>query len=271
MAITSKVDLINKFKNGAKPSEIEFADLIDSCYGTPYWGPNNGDENFSEPFIHTMVKKVGVGTVNPVAQMHVVGGLKLDNGSTVDEFVNSFAVQYPEKKVPTVNAVSEGISSATVDVSRLMAYATVTTSMGATKTVKGYQNIDEKVMNFGNKIYLNDNNIFSDTHFKALKNGLYKFDLNLCIRSFNVSGARLDLHLVRSSSGNATISSEIIWFETNGHSGSYVFINCSKILYLEQSNLVKVWISPNSTGSIVFEDGNFTNSMLVSRLAEVTI
>jgi hypothetical protein len=33
MAITSKVDLINKFKNGAKPSEIEFADLIDSCYG----------------------------------------------------------------------------------------------------------------------------------------------------------------------------------------------------------------------------------------------
>lgn len=104
--ILDKTSLQNKFLNGSKPTEQDFADLIESCYGPAFWAADDKDR-ISLPNISTGPNvKVGIGTNNPEADLHVNGSLRLSKGTDAREIVSKFnETLATANAIPTVDAV----------------------------------------------------------------------------------------------------------------------------------------------------------------------
>ncbi len=96
------------FEAGKIPTEDQFADLIDSSL-------NKSDDQVYVKTVGSgkeLKKQLGIGEANPDARLHISGGIKLENGTAVNEIVDDITSvsENDRNAVPTVWALRELIS-----------------------------------------------------------------------------------------------------------------------------------------------------------------
>lgn len=261
MALVNKDTLKQKFQNGERPTQEDFADLIDSCYFPSAWQPIEGT-NQSLLSVSTMAR-VGIGTDEPESSLHVVGGLKLGTGDEVNSINNSFptTLELQGKSLPTAKAVDERIQKrihdSQIDVPRLVFYGQFTNPT---------QFINGTIVPF-TPVVLNPSATFEGNKIKVPSKGLYRIEATLYFAEFNAGSTDFKLKL-RTSGG---VSNNIFWSALATHELATFFVSVSQVQSLNAGTSIWIEVEAGNDVNAVATAGGGISGFTVTQLIKLPV